>query len=693
MTHPAQKPPTEPAPGSPRTTTPARGTPRPTGNDEPVAGGNGRSWKHRLLGAPRDILDPSTYHHISLIAVLAWVGLGADGLSSSAYGPDEAFRALGDHAYLAVALALATGLTVLVISVAYSQIIKRFPFGGGGYVVATELLGPRVGVVSGSALLVDYVLTISVSVASGGDAVFSFLPPAWLAWKLPLEVLAIGALVVMNLRGVKESVSILAPIFALFLVTHAVLILGGIGQHATEVPRVASEVTTGFRAGVAQLGVAGLFAIFVRAYSMGAGTYTGIEAVSNGIQIMREPKVQTARRTMGYMAVSLAVTAAGILVCYLLFHARPEEGKTMNAVLLERFAAGWMPLGLPVGKGFVVVTLVAEALLLFVAAQAGFIDGPRVMSNMAHDSWLPHRFGQLSDRLTMQDGVLLMGGASLATLVWTGGDILSLVTMYSINVFVTFSLSQLAMLRYWWRTPGAGRRRGFAIHGVAFLLCAGILVGTVIEKGAQGGWITIVVTGLVVLLCFVIRAHYRKVGENLRRLDDILAALPEPSTSPHPAVDPKAPTAVLLVGGYGGLGVHALLTIQRIFPGHFRNFIFLSVGVIDSAAMKGVEEVDRVRLRTETALQQYVDLAHRLKLASDYRCDVGTEAVAVAERLSKEIGAEFPRAVFFAGKLVFEKETVFQRLLHNETAYQLQRRLQFAGMNAMVLPVRVLQAA
>jgi len=674
-THPAPTPPAEPP---------------PPGEERPTQTSRLRRF---LLGAPRDFEDPHTYHSISLIAVLAWVGLGADGLSSSAYGPDEAFRALGGHTYLAIALALATGITVLVISVAYSQIIKHFPFGGGGYVVASQLLGPRTGVVSGSALLVDYVLTISVSIASGGDAVFSFLPAHWAAWKLPLEVAAILLLVVLNLRGVKESVSILAPIFVVFLLTHAVLVFGGIGAHLGDVPQVAGEVTRGFRSGVAELGAVGLFAVFVRAYSMGAGTYTGIEAVSNGIQIMREPKVQTAKRTMVYMAVSLSVTAAGILVCYLLFRAHPEEGKTMNAVLLERFAEGWRPGGLPIGHGFVIVTLLAEAALLFVAAQAGFIDGPRVMSNMAIDSWMPHRFAQLSDRLTMQDGVLLMGGASLATLLYTRGDIISLVTMYSINVFVTFSLSQLAMLRYWWRTQGEGRRRGFAIHGLAFLLCFSILAGTVYEKGEQGGWVTIVVTGLLVGLCFVVRRHYRKVQESLARLDDIMQALPQHRGGPHAQVDTKAPTAVLLVGGYGGLGVHALLTIQRVFPGHFKNFVFLSVGVVDSVAMKGVEEVDRVRLRTETSLQQYVDLAQRLGLAADYRLDVGTEAVATAERLCLQVSKEFPRAVFFAGKLVFERETIFQRLLHNETAFQLQRRLQFAGMNAMVLPVRILAGA
>jgi hypothetical protein len=265
--------------------------------------------------------------------------------------------------------------------------------------------------------------------------------------------------------------------------------------------------------------------------------------------------------------------------------------------------------------------------------------------------------------------------------------------MYSINVFVTFSLSQLAMLRYWRRTRTAGRRRGLAIHGVAFALCAAILAGTVYEKGEQGGWITLAVTGLVVGLCFLVRRHYRGVRSSLERLDAILEALPPHPGGPRPVVDPRAPTAVLLVGGYGGLGVHALLTVQRTFPGHFRNFVFVSVGVVDSASMKGIEEVDRVRLRTQTALEQYVELAHRLKLAADSRMEVGTEAVAVAEQLCREVAREYPRAVFFAGKLVFQRERWFQRLLHNETAYQLQRRLQLGGLSAMVLPVRVLAEA
>ena len=649
-----------------------------------------RRW---LIGRPRSVEDPRVFHNVSLVAFLAWVGLGADGLSSSSYGPEESFKALGTQVALAPFLALATALTVVIIAAAYSRIIEHFPFGGGCYVVATRLLGPGAGVVSGSALMVDYVLTITTSMAGGADAIFSFVPPSLHGWKLPVEFLAIGVLVVLNLRGVRESVTVLAPIFLLFLVTHVVLIGGAVFSRVDELHVVTDQVRGGLSSGVATLGVGGMLALFLRAYSMGAGTYTGIEAVSNGLQIMREPKVETARRTMVLMAVSLALTAGGITLAYLLLHVRPITGQTMNAVLAGRFAGAFHLFGLPVGQWFVWITLAAEALLLFVAAQAGFLDGPRVMANMAVDSWAPHRFAQLSDRLTMQNGVLLMGGSSLLALLYTRGDITTLVTLYAINVFITFSLSQLAMCRFWWRerrNRPDWRRQG-AIHVVGFVLCFGILAVNVYEKFREGAWVTVVVTGAVVGVFVWTRGHYRKVQQSLRRLDDILPSMPK-AKAPARALEPGKPTAMLLVGGYAGLGVHSLLTIQRLFPNYFQNFVFLSVGVIDSATFKDIAEVVEVKERTRAALDEYVALAHGLGLAATARMALGTEAVETATQLCREVAKEFPRALFFAGKLVFEQERWYQRILHNETAYQLQRRLQFAGLNAMVLPVRLLES-
>ncbi|HVC08601.1 MAG TPA: amino acid permease, partial [Elusimicrobiota bacterium] len=328
--------------------------------------------KRLILGSPRDIEDPEIFHRISLIAFLAWVGLGADGLSSSCYGPEESFRVLGVHTSLAILIAVATALTVFIIAYAYSRVIEHFPFGGGGYTVATKLLGPSFGLVSGCALLADYFLTITVSIVSGTDAFFSFLPPGLAHWKLAVETALIIFMTLMNLRGVKESIQLLAPIFLLFLATHATLIFGTFFLHARALPQVASQVGSNFSSSLATLGLAGMTAVFLHAYAMGAGTYTGIEAVSNGLQIMREPKVETGKRTMFYMAVSLAVTAGGIILCYLLVDAKPVPGQTMNAVLTGLFVARAGLAGTWAGHSFVITTLVAEAALLVIAAQAGF---------------------------------------------------------------------------------------------------------------------------------------------------------------------------------------------------------------------------------------------------------------------------------------------------------------------------------
>jgi amino acid transporter len=654
------------------------------------------SLRKFLFGGRKDFRDPGIFHRMALIPFLAWVGLGADGLSSSSYGPEEAFKALGEHTYLAVGLAVATALTVIVISASYSQIIEHFPYGGGGYVVATRLLGEKWGVVSGCALLVDYVLTITTSIASGADALFSmpFIPQTWLGYKLTVEVLLIGLLVVTNIRGVKESVVVLMPIFILFLITHAILIGWGVGSNARELPTVAREVQDGFRNGLGTLGGLGMLLLFLRAYSLGGGTFTGIEAVSNGLAIMRDPKVETGKRTMLYMAISLSITAGGILISYLLLgldsHGVP--GKTMNAVLAERLASHWHIGPMPIGEVFIITTLICEGALLFVAAQAGFIDGPRVMANMATDSWLPHRFSALSDRLTTQNGVLLMGGAAVCALLYTGGSVSRLVVMYSINVFVTFSLSQLGMVRYWIRDRKVHKDwwRHLPINAIGLVMCASILVITVLEKFKEGGYLTLIITAIAVTLCIFIRRHYNAVRRSLSHLDKLFANLPfDPKREELGPTDPSKPTAVLLVGGYGGLGVHSLLTLIRMFPKQFCNIVFVSVGLIDSSTFKGAQEVEEVRARTKDSVGKYVGLARRLGFAAEYRMAVGTDVVEEASKLCLDVAKDFPQVMYFSGKLIFEERRWYHKILHNETAYSIQHRLQFAGHAMVILPVRV----
>lgn len=648
--------------------------------------------KELVIGKPRDLEDKSIFTHISLIAFLAWVGLGADGLSSSCYGPAEAFLSLKGHEYLAMFLAAAIVATVFIISTCYSHIIEAFPSGGGGYLVATKLLGKRIGVVSGCALLVDYVLTITTSIAAAGDAVFGLAGPHWAAWKAPAEFGAIVLLIVLNLRGVKESVQFLMPIFIIFLITHTLVIVGSIVMHLSGAQALAAGISSSIHRDLVnpQIGLVGMLSALMYAYSMGAGTYTGLEAVSNSMPVMREPRVATGKRTMSYMAYSLSFMAGGLIIAYLLLGIKSEGEKTMNQILTEAFVNGLGMSG-AVGAIFVFITLISEGLLLMVAAQAGFIDGPRVLANMAHDSWMPRWFSNLSERLATHNGVLLIGLAALGALIYTGGNVLTLLVMYSINVFLTFSLSMVGMCRHWWQLRGQDIlwRRRLALFAIGAILCISILCVTIWEKFAEGGWRTLIVTGLCVVACLLIHRYYMQVGKRLKLLDETLCQL-APVGEPNLAeVDPAKPTAIILVGNYSGLGIHTMLNSVRIIPDYFHNFVFISVGVVDSGNFKGSSAVDELRTHTETALGRYVELGQRLGMPSTSYLSIGTDAVEQLEHLARAAARDFPHSLIFAGQLVFQHDTWWQRLLHNQTAYALQRRLQWTGIPMIILPTRV----
>jgi amino acid transporter len=661
--------------------------------------------KTLLVGRPLDLEDSRVFQHISLVAFLAWVGLGADGLSSSCYGPSEAFVPLLGHEYLAVFLALATVFTVVVISRCYSHIIEAFPSGGGGYLVASKMLGSWVGALSGCALVIDYILTVTVSITAAGDALFGLLSVgggpdwSWLGitsqqWKVAFDSSAIVVLVLLNLRGVKESINVLMPIFVVFLVTHAILIFGVLGMHLFDVPQLTSSIYERMQADVTnpQLGWGFVIFMFLKAYSLGAGTYTGIEAVSNSMAVMREPRVATAQRTMIYMAISLAITAGGLMLAYLLLdlHAS-HSGKTMNHRLTEEFVTfmpGWLQ------RPFVWITMLSESALLIVAAQAGFIGGPKCLANMAHDSWVPHWFGSLSERLASHNGILLIGGAALIALWGTGGSISQLVIMYSINVFVTFTLSMLGMSLLWYRSRDKDKnwRWRLALFVFATIMCGSILCVTVAFKFREGAWKTVVITGSLTVLSLLIRRYYTSVRKRLKGLDESLGTIDikgEPNLAPP---DPEQHTAVILVGGYSGLGVHTLLNSVRFVPNHFKNMIFISVGVVDSGNFKGAEEVGHLRAFTESSLERYVDLARRLGFPSRAYMAIGADVVEELEQLCRAVYRDFPKSVVFAGQLVFQRETWYGALLHNQTAYSLQRRLQWDGIPMVILPTRVREA-
>jgi amino acid transporter len=648
-----------------------------------------RKLRDVLFGAPRDPLAPATRQHMALAAFLAWIGIGADGLSSSAYGPAEAFIALGSHSQLALYLAIATAFTVFVISLAYNQVIELFPNGGGGYKVATKLVGPYAGLVAGSALIVDYVLTIAISAASGVDALFSLLPPAHQIVKLEAAIAIVLLLIYLNLRGMRESIRVLAPIFIGFVITHFALIAYGIASHgAGLMPEVRATLDeTESLAG--QAGWFFVIALFLKAYSLGGGTYTGIEAVSNNVNMLKAPRVRTGKWTMFLMALSLSVTAAGIILLYLLWDVVPSTtGETLNAVVFGDIidSLGYDRLS---SKSMLTVVLVFEGALLFVAANTGFLGGPAVLANMAVDRWAPNQFSALSSRLVTRNGVLLMGLAALAILVWTDGYVALLIVLYTVNVFITFALSLLGLTVYWWqqRRDIADARRKLLLAGFAFMITLGILGVIIVERFLQGGIVTLVITSFVVLTGVAIRRHYTRVRELTVQLERGLRWRWRELTGEAPAIVADAPTAVFLVSANRGIGLHTAERVEDMFPKHFANFVFVSVGTVDSESFGSDQTLRTLQYQTRATLDGLVNYAHVHGKGSAWYDGYGADRLGELERLALQVRNDYPHSVFFSNRLVFERDHWWTRWLHSQTPLAIQRVLNLHGIELVILPV------
>ncbi len=652
-----------------------------------------QSIKHFFLGKPLDPFAKDMRSHIALIAFFAWIGLGADGISSSAYGPEEAFVALGAHKELAVFLALATGVTVFLIALAYMQVIELFPQGGGGYRVATKLLSAKAGLVAGSAMIVDYILTIAISIASAVDSFFSVLPKEFQPYKMGMEIFLVLVLVQMNLRGMKESIKILMPIFLGFIFTYAVIIIYGIASHSAGLPDLFPNAIKDSQNMAEKVGWVGVLAIFLKAFSMGGGTYTGLESITNNVHSMAEPRIRTGKITMIMVACSLAFMATGTILLYLLWDVKKVAGETMNATTFAKVTADWMIGGVNLSEPIVGVAMFLTAGLLFVAGNTGFIAGPSVLANMAVDRWMPHMFSALSSRLVTKNGILLMGGAAICALLITGGVVSVLVVLYSINVFLTFSLALAGICRYRWRR----RRRlehlvRLIIPFLAFIVCASILMVTLFEKFLDGGWMTVVITGLIIALGLGVKRHYVRVQHRIETSEEELEAMLEatcPKVQELYKLDSTKPTAVFFVSETSATGTHTLLWVLRSFPQMFHNFLFVSVGEIDTEEFVDQQKWNNLRRDTKKVLKDYVDFCEERGMPSTYYHAYGTDVVEQLTDLTYKISERFPHSIFFSTKFIADDENFFTQMLHNQTAYIMQRRLHNMGKAMIIVPMKL----
>ncbi|MHB8251159.1 MULTISPECIES: APC family permease [Acidithiobacillus] len=641
-----------------------------------------------------NVFNPKLFENLSLAAFLAWVGLGSDALSSSAYGPPEIYYALKGHEYLAVFLAIGIPISVFVISAGYRQVIALFPDGGGGYHTASTLLGPKAGLVSGAALIVDYVLTAAISVASGTEALLSTMPASWYSERILLDVAILLFLIFINLRGMKESIKILLPIFMAFILTHTILLGWGLLSHIGAVPDIAYNTVASVRQDGTQYGWIFIVALILRAFSLGGGTYTGLEAVANGVHIMREPRVQTGQRTMTLLATSLSLVAGSLIFLYLMYQVHGQAGQTLNAVLYGAITQGWTVGGVPFGPTATLLTLLTEGLLLFIAANTGIITAPIVMANMAVDRWLPERFSYLSDRFVSRNGVLLIGFAAVVILLMTGGHVSILVVLYSINVFITFTLTMAGLSRHWFaqRDKEPLWRGRLAVSVLGFVVTASILAITIFEKFDAGGWFTLLVTAIVVGLGYLIYRHYKSISKITAELDEtMLDVVPEHLESgPNLPLDPRGATAVFFVSRFDGLGLHTLLTAHRMVGGFVKNYVFLLAGIVGQGEFKGIKALEDLKVYVETEANQYMAFCRNEGMAATWFATYSTDRILAMEELANVAIRYFPQSIFFAGRVIdTSAQGPFHGLLHDEVSFIIQDRLQHDGFSMMIVPVHV----
>jgi amino acid transporter len=642
-----------------------------------------------IVGPPRDPVDPGTRRGLLLTAVLASAGLGANGLSSACYGPEKAFLALGSHPELGPIVALAMAATLIILALAYTQIIEIFPSGGGNYKVVSQLLGPGIGLVAGSALLVDYTLTIAVSLASGTDGLFSILPPGAQTHKLAVEIGLMLVLITLNMRGVTDAIRFLLPIVLAFLLCHGVLIVYGIASSAQGVPATVAHTPTGAHGLSQQIGWPLAAALLLRAYSLGGSSFTGIESIANNVNMLAKPRYRTGRTTLLSVALTLGFIAGGILLLYTLSGVRPVYGQTLNAVafgtVIDR-----LPIGSFARSAVLLGVLALEAAILFVAANSILIFAPSLLGTMATDSWLPHRFSNLSSRLVRQNGVLFVGGCALAILVGTGGELGLLVVLYSINVFLSLVLAKAGLCRYWWtrRTDFRHWPLRLAVAGAGFIIAAMILLVTVTQKFFAGGWATLCVTLLVIGGRLAVRRHYNWV-EQRRSEMDALFPLPTHELASARAMPsaPDHPVAVLLVTEHWGPAIHTLLWMQRLFPGRFRSIVLVGVVKVQADALGTQDVFLRKRARLEASLDQLQAFCGKEGIGTGRVIGQGTDAIAELERLIKDAVARFPGCVCFTNQLILPADRRLGEWLHNQTALGLQRRLDLDGIPLVVLPI------
>lgn len=492
--------------------------------------------KRLLVGSP---MSTAQAKHERLAKIPALAIFASDLMSSVAYAPEEILLVLvlGGVAALQYGPYIGLAIAVLAATVAtsYWQTIHAYPSGGGAYVVASDNLGAVPGLVAGAALLVDYILTVSVSTASGVAAITSAFPELY-PHRVAICVSCVLLIMAANLRGIRETGRIFAVPTYWFVACLWLLMAGGFYRLATgAVPPTPPAVP-----------VEEPLTIFLilRAFSGGCAALTGTEAVANGVQFFRPPESRNAGITLIWMATILATSVIGVTYLAHFYRIVPRAEETVMSLLgTEIFGRGWI----------YYMIQAATAVILLLAVNTSFAGFPMLASIMAKDRFLPRQFANLGDRLVFSNGIVICATISCLLLVVFRGDTHALIPLYAIGVFSAFTLSQAGMVRHWWRERGAGWHARAVVNLLGALVTA-VVVGVIaVTKFVHGAWIVVIVIPVLVSMFLAVRRHYESLRGQLT-----LQGFSPPKLGRHPVV--------VLVGGIHRGVVMALTYAKAISP-------------------------------------------------------------------------------------------------------------------------------
>jgi amino acid transporter len=588
--------------------------------------------------------------------LLALAVLSPDALSSVAYGPEAmmAILVLAGSSELKLSLPIGAAIAVLMLAVGlgYRQVIRAYPHGGGSYVVASDSLGAPWGLLAGAGLILDYILTVAVSVASGVEAVTSAIPSLASA-TVPIGLVVIVLLVAGNLRGTREAGAAFAAPTYLFVAAIAMVVIAGLikagshGFHPTApAPHRATEA----------LGVL----LVLRAFASGATAMTGIEVISNAVPVFRPPEAKHARQTLSVMLALLISMFVGVVLVAHFDGATPGGSQTvLSKIAHDSVGSGAL-------YGFVQV---ATALVLLIAANSAFNGFPRLLYFMARDSYVPRLFLRMGDRLAFSNGILVLAVPAAVIYAAFGGHTEPLIPLFAIGVFLAFTLAQSAMVVHWAHNHERGWRAALATNLLGAILSALVVLIAAITKLTQGAWVVIVLVPMIVLACRRVHAHY----EHARQ-----ALTPRPG-----AEEPRRPVRV----APPRLASHISkrLAEAQDDPAEVHSFAVVPVAVLDLAALHAlayavslsqpvlalhVSPSEEEAERFQRSWQAWGDHLPLETVVSPYRATVAPLANYIAALHRQRLDVTLTLVV---PEIIVAKP--WQRILHNQIAARLRASL------------------